>query len=343
MNYLKLGIKSVLLSIIGAYFCAASDIPVSFEVKDICNNKSNYVILNMLQNSEVAKIQDIRSFLLKKGKKLDFEGNVLLVTFTNGVKAVFKNFDDRDDALSEVAAYKASTKLGFPCIPPTVIRTIKGKTGSLQLFIDTNIDLLNTHEYDKIIQSVDTKTRSNLKIFYFVLGQWDSGPHNLLAHKDKNGNLFLLAIDNSGIKSRQKVIYGNLPFVRILYNDQLNTDDWHLDFPFNKAKTIYKLKEAFGNKIAEEFYRNFKLYNLPLRYVIYQNSLWRQYHYGNEKFDMSFTNQCTTDTLTALKSLNQKVISDIFIDAKNSDFFTNKYIEEILERRNQILDYCKRQ
>ena len=44
-------------------------------------------------------------------------------------------FNFRDDAIFEVAAYRLARLLGFQNVPPTVIRSIQGKEGSLQAWV----------------------------------------------------------------------------------------------------------------------------------------------------------------------------------------------------------------
>lgn len=108
------------------------------------------------------------------GKKAEFDGEVYFVELDNGLKAVFKSFpqDDLGDAYAEVAAYDASVVLGFPYIPPTVMKTIKDKKGSLQLFVETDIDPLAPGVYEATLKKVSQDDIANLKLFYFVFGQW---------------------------------------------------------------------------------------------------------------------------------------------------------------------------
>ncbi|WP_341761245.1 hypothetical protein [Candidatus Tisiphia endosymbiont of Thecophora atra] len=303
-------------------------------------------ISKLLKTSTIHHIEPMRKFLAEKGKKAEFNGEVFLVTLDDQVKAVFKKLpaDDLGDAQAEVAAYQASLILGFPHIPPTVMRKINGMTGTLQLYIDTKIDPLVPEEYEKALQEVSIKDQMNLRTFYFIFGQWDSGSHNLLIFKDINKTYFI-AIDNSGIRNRQYVKLGELPFVRVLYSDKLNTNDWDKPFPFDKAEVIdlpneEKLKQRFKKQIPPTFYKNFQSYNHPFRFVIYQNSLWIQYHAFDKSFIISYPTQCYDDTIKAIKKLDLPLLRKIFIAAKGSDFLNNSYLNSILERRDQVLRYC---
>ena len=180
-----------------------------------------------LKTAKVLSMESMGKFLQKKGKRTDFEGNVFLVYLEGGVKGFFKPVSDQDygDACAEVAAYEASRHLGFPHIPPTVLRTIKGKRGSFQLYIETEIDTVVPEHYKVVMKSVRRKEIENLRAFYFIFGQWDSGPHNMLLYME-NGVPHVIAIDNSGIRQRQHVTYGDLPFVRVLWSDAFKTNDW---------------------------------------------------------------------------------------------------------------------
>ena len=315
---------------------------------NVCGHPENWKnseISKLLKKGKVVCMCPMKDYLHSCGKKAEFDGNVFFVELDNGLKAVFKSLpkDDLGDAYAEVAAYQASVVLGFPHIPPTVMAEIKGMKGSLQLFVKTNIDALDPGIYDCALKDAPMEDVANLQLFYFVFGQWDSGPHNTLILKDKE-NTHLIAIDNSGIRNHQHVKYGSLPFVRVRYSDTLQTNDWDKPFPFEQAKVIQnptseKLRKAFGDIFPESFYQTFKSYGFPFRYVIYRNSLWRQYHEGNKKFVMSFTNHLSDQTRKKLEGLNLPLLKKIFACAKNIDFLTPSYLEAILERRDQVLRY----
>ncbi len=136
-------------------------------------NPQNWHHLDMgawLETAPILENQDMGEFLKAQDKGANFQSCVRLITFENDIRGVFKA-DDLDDAKMEVAAYRASIVLGFPYIPPTVLREIDGKQGSLQLYIKTPIDLLSPGEYPKFLKTVDEKMKEDLKLFHFVFGQ----------------------------------------------------------------------------------------------------------------------------------------------------------------------------
>lgn len=289
-------------------------------------------ITAILKNAGVLSMQPMSEHLKEQGKAMDFSGEVWLATLEGGVQAVFKTPYESLDADAEVAAYKASVFLGFPHVPPTVVRTIDGIYGSLQLYIDTNIDLLVDDNYNKVLKCVKADEIDKLNLFYFIFGQWDTGPHNLLAYTSAD-ETHLVAIDNSGIKNRQNVLYGNLPYVRLFYNDAFNTDDFDQPFPFSDAETITadEMKKRFGNKLPETFYEN-HVHSQNIRFVLYKNSIWIQYHASDDDFMKSYVARPSDEMLAAIRKIDLQALHDIF--GERADEFD---LQGILDRRDQVL------
>lgn len=324
---------------------AYAAIPGKKPVNTHPDNWKNPEIATLLKRGKVLTKRPMREYLHSLGRKAEFDGKVFIVELDNGLNAVFKSLpkDDLGDAFAEVAAYEASVALGFPNVPPTVIAEMDGMKGSLQLFVETNVDALDRGVYELALKEAPMEDVANLKLFYFIFGQWDSGKHNMLIFKDEK-KTYLIAIDNSGMRNHQYVKYGNLPFVRVLYSDKLNMNDWDKPFPFESAKVIQDptpemLRKTFGDIFPESFYQSFKSYKFPFRYVLYSNSLWRQYHAGGDQFVMSFTEHISQQTRKKLEGINLLLLKKIFASAKGADFLTPAYLQAILERRNQVLQY----
>jgi len=315
-------------------------------------NWKNSEIPTLLKQGKVISLCPMKEYLQSCGKRIEYEGNVFLVKLDNGLKAVFKSVpeDEIGDAYAEVAAYQASVVFGFPNVPPTIISQINSMKGSLQLFVETPIDSLKPGVYESALKEASPEDVANLKFFYFVFGQWDTGEHNIVILKNQEKTL-LIAIDNSGICNHQHVKYGSLPFVQTRYSDALNTDDWDSPFPFEQAKTIEyptteKLQKTFGDAFPEsfyqyvdKFYQSDKFRDLPFRYVIYRNCLWWQYNAEDTKFILSFTSNLPDLTREKLKALDLTLLNKIFEDAQGNEFLTQVYLEAILERRDQVLRY----
>lgn len=306
----------------------------------------NAVLCSMLETSPVTSSMPMRDHLISQGKIVEFHNAVLLLSLESGIQAVFKPcLDDTDvlnDSYAEVAAYKACTFMGFDFVPPTVIRTIDGHTGSLQLFVKTNIDPLANNAFKLALEQANPDDVANLKIFYFVFGQWDTGPHNILLKSDEISTK-LIAIDNSGICNRQYVRYGELPFVRIVYHEDLNTsDDANQAFSFDAVQAIknpteQELNSRFKGCISPAQCKRWARRKI-LRYILYDNSIWLQFHAGDDSFEKSFTTHYPEATIERLKLLTLEVLkNDIFGHAPDSLLLDKNYLNAILERRDQIL------
>ena len=309
-------------------------------------------VCKALSKGKVVTIVLMKKHLKAQGKKVDFGGEVYLVTLANHLKAVFKPFVLEDEQPNQeagqaaLAAYQAACLLGFPAVPPMVMRTImlagKPVQGTLQLYVHTPVDLLAGEHYAKALAQADPDEVANLKLFYFVFGQFDTGPHNLLVQKKGNKHT-LVAIDNDGIRNRQHVRYGELPFVGIAYSDKFETNDWGKPFPFEAchdiAITPAALLKAFPGQ-GHAFYTRFK-YGKKLRYVLYQNRLWRQFHAFDDNFVKSFTRFCPQETLKKLKKLTLEDLHRFFAVAiqGKATFVTKAYFQAILERRDQVVAY----
>lgn len=311
----------------------------------ILSNSCPSSIVSMLETSPIVNTMPMRDYLLSRGKTVEFDNQVFLLTLESGIKAVFKpcpaDEDDLKDYYAEVAAYKACQFMGFDFVPPTVMRTINGVAGSLQLFVETTIDPLASGAYEYALENADPDDIANLKIFYFVFGQWDTGPHNLLI-KTEGDSVKLIAIDNAGIGNRHYVRYGELPFVRVHYNEKFNADDYDQPFPFDaygviKQPTADDLNIIFNGCVSQPLCQRLAKQEL-LHYVIYHDSLWIQFHAGHDSFERSFTNYYPARTIEQLKKLTFDILKDqIFGHATNSCLLSNDFLNAILERRDQVL------
>ncbi len=303
--------------------------------------KWNHIqIIKGLKKGSIKSIVKMKAYLKSKTKKYNYTGQVYLVFFDNGLKGVFKPGTNYH---IEVSAYKMSRYLGFPLIPPTVIRNINGKKGSLQLFIKSDIDTLNYRQYNKFIKQVSKNDIANINLFNFVFGKWDCGPENVIILKN-NSKTYLISIDNESIQDLQFVKYGKKPFVRIFQNIKFSTKDFNKSFPFEKAILLKncnqsKLRAEFKKKLSEKFYHRFKYRkSFQFKYILYKNGLWRQYIY----IDRSYTEIYPRESILKLKKLNKKILTYIFSDCKSLNFFTDEYIRFILDRRDQLMKHIER-
>ena len=332
------------------------DAQPSFECPDAwCNDKTCAPIVACLEKVPAHAYESMGSFLTKQKKLVDFDNTVYLLQLKGGVRGVFKPALKPPvlrDSYAEVAAFRASQYLGLSFVPPTVLRTLcldgKVMTGSVQLYVNTLLDLLEVGVFQKTLQEVPKDMLTDLKIFYFVLGQWDTGAHNLLALKCDDVT-HLLAIDNAGIANAQRVHYGRLPFVCLgPFRGEVK------DFSF-KVEVLEKptyqslkarLKRAGVSEAGTGFLKKLSFYKKPLHYVVHQKLLWRQFHAADSEEDLLFF-KAYSDAITprlckALQSLNAKVVRSFFPEDAEQVYGKALFadlLQQILERRDQVLRF----
>jgi hypothetical protein len=339
--------KKFIVLIFSLFFPFLNIASANYSQSAIWNTKLNdEQIISLLKTNAPKQIIPMREYLHSNLYQDEFEGEVYLVILENNIKAAFKIVpeDDLGDAIAEVAAYKASKLLDLGIVPPTIMRKINGKYGSLQLFIKPSVDALSRAQYEKAINMADRTNLANLKLFYYIFGQWDSGPNNLIIQY-VNKKPFLIAIDNAGIRNHQYCIYGQRPFVKFYefkkpFYNQIKTIN-SKSFPYEKSKTVMpkeeKLKNIFGNAIPEEYIERLCRYKRPIKYVIWQNTLWIQVNREDDLLNPIFTDYYPSKTINKLKTLDKTMLQEIFSHATNTGFLNDSYFQAILERRDQII------
>jgi hypothetical protein len=314
--------------------------------------KHNQNILEQLQKTKIRLQIPMHEYLPLNGKSSRFTSTVFLVELENGMSAVFKP-DEEGDSYFEEVAYQLSCYLGFPYIPPTVIRTINGVSGSLQLFV--NADSQGADQ--EMLTRVDEDDFNRLKVFCFIFGQWDAYKDNLLLMEDKSTHkVYPIAIDNNMIKMIQKVRYGESPYVALRYSKKINSHDFDRSFPFEQAVLIEDLskeniKKIFSVSMPIGFIEYFPYHCEKYKYVFYQNYLWRQFDLDGQS--ISFVEKCSLETYSVLKSINLSDLKSIYakampyifkgkLYAKENESFIQEYFDDILDRRDQVIKYLER-
>lgn len=115
-------------------------------------------------------------------------------------KAVFRDFDEekemavrgrrmsdvRDSYIFECAAYELAHLLGLDNVPPVVERTLDGKKGSLQIWVEntmTEKDRLDRGQRSpNIIQW--NKQMQSVRVFDALIGNWDRNQGNVLIDQE---------------------------------------------------------------------------------------------------------------------------------------------------------------
>jgi hypothetical protein len=300
-------------------------------------------IETMLAHEEIKSKIPIRQYLQQTGKDSDFDNDVYLITLNNNLKAVFK---PEGDKYAEVAAYKASKLLEIKLVPPTVLRTIDGVQGSLQFFVESDIDLLKDRS---LLSQLDPHVSNAMKLFYFIFGQWDINTSNQIIQQN-NGKLYLALIDNAGMANPQQVRYGDFPFVCVAYDNNRN-DDYSALFQFEnpmslKHPTLEQLRTAFSGFFPVEqidlMWNRYK--RQTITYCIWRNALWIQFYKGHPNVMPNYVDNYDETTIEMYKKLTEDSLKNIWAEALTDSAQTKiqKLINLTLERRNQIMrDYEK--
>jgi hypothetical protein len=146
-------------------------------------------IQNFLRQAQVVSVKDIETGVTRPWKvRLDQDGIQANAIFRyvdlfkkrlrseNGLR---KNF--RDSYRYECAAFELSRLFGFSNVPPAVFRTVKGKPGSLQLWIENS--MTEEERRDQGLEPPDQKKWSrNYQMMYLF--------DNLIFNDDRNyGNI----------------------------------------------------------------------------------------------------------------------------------------------------------
>ena len=313
---------------------------------------------------------------------------IFILFFDNNLKAVFKPSEPHDREKS-ILAYRFSNFMEFYFIPPTVIRTIDGETGPVQLFVEGNsIGLLTAARNSSFMSTLfnafripyffsgrgkkkateismsdnhnDTFNRQNLSeiqksdiyIYYFVLGNTDPGPSDILI--SRRCKLPVL-IDNDDIELTYHS-YGDYPYTPFLADKDLDissTEDFKT-FPLNKVQflktSLFELEKSLPDMKVNDF-NNFKkfiqkafewtsLSENGIYFVKWKGNFWikknfeTHFIYKNPPFVFS------GKTLKNLKRLNEGILRDLFLQkdrSKISGWFHRRDVIIEVAKKNQIV------
>jgi hypothetical protein len=111
----------------------------------------------------------------------------------------------RDSYLSEIAAYKMNQILGLDNLPPTVLRTIDNKEGTLQLWAEqtTRDDDMRRKGILPPAAAPWNRQMSDMRVFDNLINNFDRNQTNILI--DENWQMIL--IDHTRSFSRDKTLY----------------------------------------------------------------------------------------------------------------------------------------
>lgn len=224
----------------------------------------------------ISKIIPMGEKLLQDGKTSCFTSTVFYVESEGQHKTVLKlynnaEFKELTEIIGEVFCYKASEFLCLGLVPKTQIIIYDQSIGTLQDYI--------SHSLDKSKYSVFLSSNSEniqiLKLYWFILGQWDTSEDNVLfILEDKP-----IAIDNANIAHIQAIDhYGRHPFIRSFYCEQ--QDQGSTNNPLiikgtsvNILTKLEELFEYFPQWYKEKFSEN-PTQQLEFVYFIKDHHVW---------------------------------------------------------------------
>ena len=310
-----------------------------------CWNEFNFKrIENHLSKGKIREIKRLDQ-VIKGYKPWGDYAMPYVLFFENNLKAIFKPDRPREHIVTSLRAYKFSLFMGFKFVPPTVIRTINGKTGVVQLWIET----LPEEERTKIVKNFPAGLKNDIYAFYFLLGD----PDVIMAHIliDKKCNLPAL-IDND-YSSLTISKYNDDPFELIAGHKTVNKISIKdiKAFPFDKVKHIpaswSSLQVALPEFRLKETVFYWKRKDNKLYYVKWKDSLWVK---KNEKHRMHLellNPQYFSNTLIKkLDSLDYNKLASVpyfkypyfYVDVDRIVYVDVDRIEVTLHRRDILLN-----
>jgi hypothetical protein len=293
-------------------------------------------IAERLETEAIVSQIPMEEFLEKQGHTVQFMSPVYLVELESGIKAVLKlsEPDWPRNAIAEVAAYKASCLLDIPLVPPTVLYMKDGLVGSLQYYVKPSFDLMAEDNYQKALAKVSKEELANIALFYFVMGQWDSGPSNFIAVEEREDVHFAL-IDNAAMGFRQKARYGDYAFVNCFSEKKFPKDSDSV-FPFEKARALPPvfeiLEQEFGDVFNTEEIQRLCRLGMPIHFIVWQGKFWRQFRFG----EPCYTDYYPPKTMQKLKELDLEKVQSLFENPFHFSF-SEEFYQDLLERRDQVL------
>lgn len=274
--------------------------------------------------------------------------DVYIVELSSDISGIFKPITANGlienttigKVILETIAYKLSKFLGFPIIPPVVLREIDGELGSLHYFVNDVIHLGALREEDakRFFNKVSKEEWAKIRLFQFIMGQYDCGYENMIY---LTTNDTLIPIDYGACYDIQYVEYGTPPFVSMYTHDEFEDDSISESFPFKSVRT-FSQNEVIDEKDCIQFLSSqlkfrFKRIKDPLKFVIWKKQLWRQYYYC----EPAFVDYCSDTILDAFSRINYENLKQLFMNDYCCCDRAEILINGILDRRDQVLSYFK--
>ena len=271
---------------------------------------------------------------------------LFILVFNNNLKAVFKPNRSKTKMQSSIMSYHFSQFMKWNLIPPTVIRTIDGSQGVVQLFIDN----FNDRKYkSELARNLTPVQKSNIFTYYFVSGNFDGSLKNILFGKACRKPAL---IDNEQMLLSTFIQYGDYPFMPLsskVYFSKLMKSE---KFPSHRIQLVntkkisnYKIffEKIFENEMESNYSKQlinwYSQHNKSLDggfyYVKWNNSSWIKMNILSYKliFKDFLPVVFQENTIKKLNQLNNDILNSF-----SPDFSVPPEInKEILYRRDVIL------
>ena len=180
-----------------------------------------------------------------------------------------------------------------------------------------------------------------LALFYFVFGQFDINLGNVLI-TESNGEYHLALIDNEGIVQKQKVKWGENPFVARAYCDTLE-QDFDAPFDFQSAKRgDWNSNETQKDLEAFHLDSNRSFFHTPegFTYILWHNRLWVQNQPNALLKEKLHFDTLPQECLERLKLLDKRALEEIWSSGLPTEWTPSQieeYFQAILERKKMAL------
>lgn len=260
---------------------------------------------------ELKSIEPMRIVLKEKGEEACYTSDVYRIQRQDDSSMwVLKPSKSFQNPVGEVLAYKLSESLELGLVPETNLVWYKGQLGSIQRYVENT---KHSRGYKSILEDDKRKDIQRLKLFWFMLGQWDVYPENVLVRDDNS----LVAIDNANILNKQRVNqYGELPFVYVGRTKQ--KDEGSASAPIKlqgygqrKHDVINKVKALMGDaapKVRLQRWEKSKCQWAAFTYFVENGCVFSQHEEGDISYRLA---SCDKKVLAQFAKLNKPMIEGL--------------------------------
>ena len=312
-------------------------------MKPCCWNDIDFEkIENLLLSSDVRKVTSVYEYLNIPDRK--YNPTALLLYLDKDMKAVFKPNRGSKQIWAPLMAYRFSQFMGFNFVPPTIIRTINGKHGVVRFFVEDTDDMKW-----KSLKNLTPLEKSDIYIFYFILGECDANKYNVLFEVESGKPVL---VDNETIMTASFMPYGDYPFRSLQISDlkiSISSSEEYKRFPLEEVRKLNNysmnyLKNTFHDMTESEFNNYFipwifnrrkYLSDGNIYFVRWNNAYWikKNFTYYTQIYKDFLPTVFSKKTIDRLKQLDYQTL-DSFLP----DFFIEEtIIFGILHRRDVLL------